>query len=213
MLGLPLSLLVSRVLTLVIAFTVHEFAHAWTADRLGDPTPRNQGRLTLNPLVHLDLLGSLLLLIAGFGWAKPVPFNPHNLRNSPRMGTAIVAAAGPLSNLALAMLAALPLRFGLVSQGGATSRLIPSMPEFLNTFILINIILLFFNLIPLPPLDGHKVAVGVLPASLANPLERLSLYGPWVLILAFFFLPRVGVDIFDLLVLPPTQLLFSLLVG
>src|SRR5688572_3299601 len=115
MLDLDPRTFIARLITLVIAFTIHEFAHAWTAVELGDDTPRHAGRLTLNPIAHLDFFGSLLLIVGGFGWAKPVPFNPYNLRIGPRLGTALVAAAGPFSNLVLALLAALPFRFGLLS--------------------------------------------------------------------------------------------------
>ncbi|MBI4771617.1 MAG: site-2 protease family protein [Chloroflexi bacterium] len=213
--GLTLPLLISRALTLVIAFTVHEFAHAWAAEQQGDPTARLQGRLTLNPLTHLDPLGSLLLIVAGFGWAKPVPFNPYNLRSGPRTGTAIVAAAGPFSNLALALLAAIPFKFGLVtlSEALAAGRLLPSASNFLLEFIWINLILLFFNLIPLPPLDGHKIAVGLLPDPWAQPLERLTPYGPMILMLVIFVGPMLRLDVVRMLIVPPTNLLFLLLVG
>lgn len=215
MLGLTLPLFISRVITLVIAFTVHEFAHAWAADQQGDPTARHQGRLTLNPLVHLDVLGSLLLVVAGFGWAKPVPFNPYNLRSGPRNGAAIVAAAGPLSNLFMALLAALPFQFGVYTAGAAftAGRLLPTLPGFLGDFIWINLILLFFNLIPLPPLDGHKVAIGVLPYRWSEPLERLAPYGPMLLMLLIVF-GRVGTfNILGLLIGTPAGLLFSQLIG
>lgn len=215
MLTPDLPTLVSRIITLVIAFTVHEFSHAWTADQQGDPTARRQGRLTLNPLAHLDVLGSLLLLVAGFGWAKPVPFNPYNLRSGPRTGTAIVAAAGPFSNLILAILAAIPFRLGVVSQFALepTGRFLPTLPGFLSDFIWINLILLFFNLIPLPPLDGHKIAVGVLPDPLAGFFERLAPYGPMLLLLLLFIGPLFRLDPVRLLVIPPTSLVYSLLIG
>ena len=105
MLGLPtVAGIISRMVALVIAFSIHEFAHAWTAYRLGDPTAKHMGRLTLNPRAHLDVLGTIMVLIAGFGWAKPVPVNPRNLRHGPVAGMAMVAAAGPLSNLGLAVI-------------------------------------------------------------------------------------------------------------
>src|SRR3990172_9910159 len=113
MLNLTLPVFISRVFTLVIAFTIHEFAHAWTADQLGDDTPRSNGRLTLDPLVHLDVIGSLLLLVTGFGWAKPVPINPYALQRRNRAGTMLVSAAGPFSNLLMAILASLPFRTAL----------------------------------------------------------------------------------------------------
>ena len=114
MLGLDLPTLISRIFIILIAFTVHEFAHAWTANYFGDDTPRLNGRLTLNPLAHLDIMGSLLLIVAGFGWAKPVPINPYALRKHSSAGVMWVSLAGPLSNLFMAILAAIPLRLSLV---------------------------------------------------------------------------------------------------
>src|SRR4030042_1343868 len=179
---------ISAAITLVIAFTVHEFAHAWTADRLGDDTPRLNGRLTLNPLVHLDPLGTLMLLFAGFGWAKPVPINPAALRRrSPAgamlvagapAGVRLVAPAGPLSNLLLAVLAAIPFRSGLLDLAGPAGRLLPSPSSFLLTFIFINLILLLFNLIPVAPLDGAKVLSYFLPSSGQKTLYRRRPHGP-----------------------------------
>ena len=112
--GLDAPTIISRILTLLIAFTIHELSHAVTADRLGDDTARRLGRISLNPLVHLDPIGSLLLIFAGFGWAKPVPVNPYNLRNGPQMGMAVVAAAGPISNFLMALIGAIPFRLGLL---------------------------------------------------------------------------------------------------
>ena len=115
MLGLDPATLIARVVTLLIAFTIHELAHAVVADRLGDPTSRNMGRFSLNPLVHLDPMGSIMLILTGFGWAKPVMVNPYNLRGNPRTSMAIVAAAGPISNLIMALLAAIPYQLGLLT--------------------------------------------------------------------------------------------------
>ena len=215
MLDFSLPEIISRILILVIAFTVHEFAHAWAATELGDPTARYQGRLTLNPLVHLDPLGSLLLLVAGFGWAKPVPFNPYNLRYGPRIGTALVAAAGPASNFLMAMVAAIPLRFGLAAQPDifGASRFLPTLPGFLTDFIFINLLLLFFNLIPLPPLDGHKVATGVFPPQFAEYFYRLERWGPFILLLLIFGGRFIGLNLLGLIIYPPTYGVFSLLVG
>ncbi|MGH2524096.1 MAG: site-2 protease family protein, partial [Anaerolineales bacterium] len=135
MLGLDAPTLIARIFTLIIAFTFHELAHAVTADQLGDDTPRLMGRLTLNPLAHLDPLGSLLLVVAGFGWAKPVPVNPYRLRPGPQMGMAIVAAAGPFANLLMAILAAIPFRFGLFDDPSGALRW---LVFFLDVFIQIN---------------------------------------------------------------------------
>ena len=202
----------SRAFTLVIAFTIHEFAHAWVADRLGDDTPRLAGRLTLNPLRHLDPLGSLLLLVAGFGWAKPVPVNPYALQRRTPAGMMLVAAAGPLSNLALAILAALPFQTGLVGPTFVAGSLFPSLSGLLQTFIFINLILLLFNLIPISPLDGEKVLAYFLPPGGQAALARLRPYGP-VILLLLIVSGRMGVNLLGLLVGTPARQLFNLLVS
>lgn len=199
---------------MLIAFTVHELAHAVTADRLGDPTPRRQGRITLNPLAHLDPIGTLMLLISGFGWAKPVMVQPAYLRGNPRTSMGIVAAAGPLSNLLMAIVAAIPLRLGLVDMSvGSSSAVLPSLSFLLFQFIFINLILLFFNLIPIPPLDGFKILTAVLPAEMAYQLRPLEQYGFLILLLAIFILPNMGLDILGWLVWGPSQQAFSLITG
>lgn len=211
MLGLSLPTILSRVITLVIAFTVHEFSHAWSADQLGDDTPRINGRLTLNPLAHLDPLGSILLVAAGFGWAKPVPINPYALERRTPAGTMLVSAAGPLSNLALAIIASIPFQMGLIApqRSGA---LLPTFSSFLMEFIFINLILLFFNLIPLAPLDGEKVLEYFLPPSGRATLYRLRPYGPMLLMLLIFVGPFLGIDLLGILIGWPTSKVFSALV-
>ncbi|MGA9533490.1 MAG: site-2 protease family protein [Anaerolineales bacterium] len=211
MLGLSISTLISRVLTLVIAFTVHEFSHAWTADQFGDDTPRLQGRLTLNPLSHLDPIGSLLLVVAGFGWAKPVPINPYQIEQRHPAGTMIVSIAGPLSNLLLAIIAALPFQMGLLQPSNAGG-LLPTPASFLTEFIFINLILLFFNLIPISPLDGEKVLEYFLPPSGRSTLYRLRPYGPMILMALVFVGPFLGFDLLGTVIGWPTQQVFRALV-
>jgi Zn-dependent protease len=179
------------VVALVAGISFHEFSHAFTADRLGDTTARAAGRVSLNPVRHLDPVGTVFLMIAGFGWGKPVPVNPWRLRNGPKNGRAIVAAAGPVSNLLLAVLASLPLHLGLVDW--RSPFLVPSTVRFwdagdylglfLGSLIIFNVVLAVFNLLPLAPLDGFAVAVGLLPHDLALTVARLEPYGPAILML------------------------------
>jgi Zn-dependent protease len=174
----PLSFLIWAG-ALLSAITVHEFAHALAADRLGDPTPKIQGRLTLNPLAHLDPLGTLMLVLVRFGWGKPVEFDPFNLKN-PRRDAAIISLAGPTSNLILASVLAIILRV-------FSSDLSPFSPLsfILPPFILLNISLAIFNLVPLHPLDGGKILVGLLPHKYAVATESfLARYSTILLILA-----------------------------
>lgn len=213
MLGLSLASLIARAIVLLVAFSIHELAHALTADRLGDPTPRRMGRITLNPLAHLDPFGSLMLLISGFGWAKPVMVQPMYLRGNPRTSMAIVAAAGPISNLGLAILFAIPVRLGIVDIAVSSTGALPSFDFLIFEFIWINLILLFFNLIPVPPLDGYRILFGILPPDAAYRLRPLEQYGFLILILAIFLLPSVGLDILGWLVVGPTQALLGLFVS
>jgi len=174
-----LQRLVLQIPALLLAVTIHELSHGLVADRLGDPTARRLGRLTLNPLPHIDPLGALAFVIAGFGWAKPVPVNAHNLRR-PMRDMAMVAAAGPLSNFALAFVAL--LTYGLVRPYLATPFLAGPVLGVLSYVYLFNLGLGIFNLIPLPPLDGGHFLPYFLPGSSAL-LHRLEQYGPLILLL------------------------------
>lgn len=188
MLNLILSdplLLIVFVASLLVAITIHEFAHAYSADKLGDPTPRAQGRLTLNPLKHLDPIGTIMLVLVGFGWGKPVQFDPYNLQN-PRRDAAIISFAGPASNLILATILSIVLRVTTASQ---------PTPEVLTTFfgafIYLNVLLAIFNLVPVHPLDGGKILIGLLPIDIANEWDKiLKQYG--IFILLFLVLPIFG---------------------
>jgi Zn-dependent protease len=201
---------------LLIGFPVHEFAHALAAYRLGDGTAKLFGRLTLNPIAHFDPLGGILLAVSfiaagfGFGWAKPTPVNPANLAGG-RRGEALVAAAGPLSNLVLAAVAALPLRYILANPELQVQ--IPSIVlQILSLFILINLVLMIFNLLPIPPLDGSKVLFAFLSPRLAwqwRPI--LEQYG-FVLLLLLFFLPP-GSSIGGRILLPIIDAFLFVLVG
>lgn len=213
MLNLSPSVLISRILTLIIALTVHEFAHAFVADRFGDSTPRVNGRLTLNPLKHLDVMGSLMLLVAGFGWAKPVPVDPYTLRSRSASAFMWVSLAGPGSNLLLALIAGTLLRLRVVPWIASSSTFLPSAAEFLFTFLTINLLLMLFNLIPLSPLDGEKVLSYLLPPRLQLGYARLQPYGPLLLMALLFVLPLVGVDIIDWIISPALIGLQKLILG
>ena len=212
MLGLDLPTFISRAIILVIAFTVHEFSHAATATAFGDPTPRNSGRLTLNPLSHLDVFGSIMLILAGFGWAKPVPVNPYQLSRRSPAALMLVSLAGPLSNLVLALLAAIPLRLGLVPHI-TSSRYFPSPFSFLIEFMFVNLLLTLFNLIPLAPLDGDKIADYFFPPSIARVFEVIRPYGPIILLALLFIGPTVGIDLVGTVIYPPIVRIMQLLIG
>jgi len=207
MLGLSLTTLISRVLTLVIAFSVHEFSHALAADQLGDDTPRLQGRLTRHPRVPLEPLGSWMLVIAGCGWARPVQINPYAIQRRHPAGLMIVAAAGPFSNLLLAIVATIPVRAGLISVTSSSF-----VSQFFIEFIWINLILLFFNLLPIFPLDGEKILDFFLPPRGQDVLRQIRPYGMYIL-MALIILGSFGsFDILGLIVMKPAMSMMRLLV-
>lgn len=176
-------------LAFVVALTFHECSHALAAYKLGDPTARNMGRLTLNPLKHLDLMGTLLLLLVGFGWAKPVPVNPRNYRN-PKRDDIIVSLAGITSNILLAFLAT-PI-YMLTIKHGSNIALVVSW--FIYAFIQTNIVLALFNLIPISPLDGsHVLEDLLLPVCGPKPFLWLRQYGRYLLIVVLIALNYTGV--------------------
>jgi Zn-dependent protease len=182
-----------RLITLAILFLtsmpIHEWAHAWAAYKLGDDTAAQRGRLTINPLAHLDPIGTLALVFAGFGWGKPVPVSPYRLRGNMRASWALVSVAGPLSNLVLAMLAAIPFRLGWLSLYSSSSI---SLQGILSQFIGINLALMLFNLIPIPPLDGSRVLAWMLPQRWAEVMEQMEHLGGAGLMLVLYLLSRVG---------------------
>lgn len=192
----PLLFLLSTA-SIIAAISIHESAHAWAADRLGDPTPRLQGRLTLNPLAHLDPIGTLMLLFFHFGWGKPVQFDPFNLKN-PRRDAMLIGLAGPASNLLTAMLASLFLRF-----------LHPSS-FILYPFITISVVLAIFNLVPIHPLDGGKIITGLLPRDLATEWEAIM--RQWgMIILIFLIIPFGGQSAVFYLIGPVIGLILNIL--
>ena len=200
--NLDLSTIIYRVITLLVAFTIHEFSHAWVATQLGDDTPRLEGRLSLNPLRHLDPWGCLMLIIVGFGWAKPVHVNPYAVTRKNKAGMMLVAAAGPFSNLLLAILGAILLRM----------RWIPLPAYFLRLFIWTNLSLLVFNLIPLSPLDGEKVLGYFIPDSGKQTWAQIQRYGQQILMMVFFVLPYLGMPFAQNLIVNITFSLYRILV-
>lgn len=209
----PLAFVLSFV-AIIIAITVHEFAHAFAADRLGDPTPSLQGRLTLDPRAHLDPIGTLMLLFFRFGWGKPVQFDPFNLRH-PRRDAAIISLAGPASNIILATIGSILLRIILSLQYApmtdAPFSLVTNLIlSFLTSFITINVVLCVFNLVPIHPLDGFKIVGGILPEHYARQWYELESYG--FIFLIFLLLPIFGGSPISTIIGPPISFLLSLFI-
>jgi Zn-dependent protease len=205
------ALAIGRVIALVVALTIHEFSHAFAAYQLGDTTAQRAGRMTLNPLAHLDPIGSLMMIIIGFGWAKPVPVNPLNLRGNKLRGMAITAAAGPISNILQAFVFALPIRFGLadLDMSYVPGAVLPTLGETLSLLVWINLLLAVFNMIPLGPLDGLKVLMGILPQDMAVRLEPLARYGSLLLLMLMMW----GRGLLSSLIYPPAMQMMGLLTG
>jgi Zn-dependent protease len=211
---LPSSLadLIGRIFMLLIVFPVHELAHAAVATRFGDPTPRAHGRLTLNPLKHLDFLGSFLFVFAGVGWAS-TPVNPAYFGADRRLKMGVVSAAGPLANFILAVLGAVPFYFfSWHMKFFPDNPYFPDPAFFFTYFIFLNLLLGVFNLIPIAPLDGVKVLGALLPEYAAEALDSVQQYGVLVLFFLVFILPSLKIYPLDLLisyiVAPIMKLLF-----
>lgn len=208
---------VAFVIVVFFAFAYHELGHALVADYLGDPTPRNQGRITLNPIPHLSALGLILVIVFGFGWAT-TPINPSLLRGNPRTSHAIVAVAGPVFNLIMAVLFAIPYRILYDSPlasawtAAAPTLIVENLALLLRLGAFWNILLMFFNLLPLPPLDGFWVLRGLLPVELAYRMDDLLRLGFLPFLVIFFLLPRVGINVIEP-VANMTSFVFSVLVG
>lgn len=215
---IPAAIVVAMML--LVGFPVHEFSHALAAYRLGDGTAKLFGRLTVNPITHFDPIGGVLLAVTfigsaasgaafGFGWAKPTPVNPMNLQFG-RRGEAIVAAAGPISNLILAAAAAIPMRYLIANPELAAE--LPLLWDILRFFIFINIVLMVFNLIPIPPLDGSKVVFAFLDRRTEYQIRPiLEQYG-FIILLLLFFLPPGG-SIGGRVLFPILNAIYSFLVG
>ncbi len=178
MFDLDLKFLLIFVPVILFSLTIHEYAHAYIANKLGDDTAKRLGRLTLNPLKHLDPIGTILLLLVHFGWAKPVPVDPRNFKD-PKKDMLYVAIAGPISNIITAIISGILLKFivfNLASAGAFGAYTVPLI-QFLVWMIFIGVVLAVFNMLPIPPLDGSRVLYGLLPDHLANSIKKIETYG------------------------------------
>lgn len=227
------EILIGRVIGLVIGFTLHEWAHAWTAYRLGDNTAYAQGRLTLSPRAHIEPIGIILALIAGFGWARPVPVNPHAFYPNEKRGLVIVSLAGPLMNLLVALAVGVLIRLltagglfegearvllgsgELIHKGAGAVGALTFVYSVLGTVVLFNLVLCLFNLIPLAPLDGYKIAVGTLPQQQASVLIRYERETTLALMLLILLGAMSGGGFSPLWAIlgPPLRFLYELFAG
>ncbi len=183
-------------IALLAAISIHEFSHAFVADKLGDPTPQRQGRVTLNPRAHIDLMGILFLFMFGFGWGRPVQFDPFNLKN-PRRDAALISVAGPISNFLLAFLITIVLKITDL--------------QFLIIFIQLNVMLGVFNLLPIHPLDGFKIVGGLLPEDKAREWYQLERYG--ILFLILLILPIGKGSMISSIISPAISFVMQLLIN
>ncbi len=197
--GSSITSIIATLLAVLLAITFHETAHGFVAYKLGDPTAKNQGRLTLNPLAHLDPVGALMMFIAGFGWAKPVPVNPFFFNGDRTKGMMLVSVAGPVTNLVLSFVA----YFIYAAGGGFVT--VPFLNVFLTQMIVLNIYLAIFNLIPVPPLDGSKILAGFLPRAAAYKyLTTVEQYGFIILLVLIVF------NITDMILVPIANFVLNL---
>ena len=182
MLDLNYNFLIIFVPVILFSLTIHEYAHAYIAHKLGDDTAKTLGRLTLNPLKHLDPLGTILLLIVHFGWAKPVPVDPRNFKN-PKQDMLYVAIAGPISNIITAVVAAVLLKLILINYGSliGSANILEPIVQTLYWLIFIGVVLAVFNMLPFPPLDGSRVLYGILPDRMSNSIRQIETYGIFIL--------------------------------
>ncbi|MCD4762230.1 site-2 protease family protein [bacterium] len=201
---MDMNIIIFQVIVLIFSAIIHEYMHGWMADYLGDPTAKNAGRLTLNPIPHIDIFGSIILptiLVLSnfgivFGWAKPVPFNPNNLSDK-KYGSAKVALAGPMGNFITALFFGMIMRFAPIAS--------TELMSFLSIIVFINLLLMVFNLVPIPPMDGSKVIMPFLPYNLQLAYARLERYGMFLVVLFIMF----GFS----LIIPVIYFLFELIVG
>ncbi|MBI4228396.1 MAG: site-2 protease family protein, partial [Deltaproteobacteria bacterium] len=206
-----LNLILIQAPVILFALTIHEYCHGFVANYLGDDTALRQGRLTLNPIAHLDVVGTILMFLVGFGWAKPVPVNPHNFKN-PKKGMLLVALAGPLSNLLTAILAAQVLRYlipSVIGSDQAVSGIYSTLLVVIVLTVIYGVGLAIFNILPIPPLDGSRVLYGLLPERQAYAYSRFEPYGIMILFALFLF----GGRVFSVVIWYPVSIITELISG
>ena len=196
------------IIALIIAISVHEFSHALSAYRLGDNTAKNQGRLTLNPKAHLDPMGTIMIVFAGFGWGRPTPVSPWNLRIGEKAGMAVVSVAGPISNLIVALVTGIIYQFYMNSGSDSIQ-----VARILLTVIQLNLVLAIFNLLPIAPLDGFKIVLGLLPRDAALSFAKTERYGMMILVLVIMGDVFLNIGILGRVISPVISFLMRLVIG
>lgn len=200
--------IIGFIIALIIAISVHEFSHALSAYRLGDNTAKNQGRLTLNPKAHLDPMGTIMIVFAGFGWGRPTPVSPWNLRIGEKAGMAVVSVAGPISNVIVALITG--IIFQVYMNSGADSI---QVARILLTVIQLNLVLAIFNLLPIAPLDGFKIVLGLLPRDAALSFAKTERYGMMILVLIIMGDVFLNLGILGRVISPVISFLMRLVIG
>ena len=196
------------IIALIIAISVHEFSHALSAYRLGDNTAKNQGRLTLNPKAHLDPMGTIMIVFAGFGWGRPTPVSSWNLRIGEKAGMAVVSVAGPISNLIVALVTGIIFQFYMNSGSDSIQ-----VARILLTVIQLNLVLAIFNLLPIAPLDGFKIVLGLLPRDAALSFAKTERYGMMILVLVIMGEVFLNIGILGRVISPVISFLMRLVIG
>jgi Zn-dependent protease len=196
------------IIALIIAISVHEFSHALSAYRLGDNTAKNQGRLTLNPKAHLDPMGTIMIVFAGFGWGRPTPVSSWNLRIGEKAGMAVVSVAGPISNLIVALVTGIIFQFYMNSGSHSIQ-----VARILLTVIQLNLVLAIFNLLPIAPLDGFKIVLGLLPRDAALSFAKTERYGMMILVLVIMGDVFLNIGILGRVISPVISFLMRLVIG
>ncbi len=211
MFGLTSDVVLARLIVVMLGIPIHEWSHCWVASLLGDTTGEAEGRLSLNPFVHLDPIGTIMILLTGFGWGRPAPVNPYRMHkvSNPRLGMALSALAGPFSNFIQAIVLALILRFVVAPMPSSSQ--VDWAIKILLMAISVNIGLVAFNMIPVPPLDGSRVLAGVAPPNVADFIEQLEPIAPYLLMAMLFVLPQLGIDLVSWMATPLYRILFNLL--